>query len=168
MHPTPCPSGQSLWTKHSKAPSAPTWQEPASKPFTWDAVSTGAREPGQQQQEQQVDQREGVEAGQASCGERRQLARPHRRAATPQTSPLIVPITPPSTTPQISPDHPQHHPRTSSPPVVPSPLGVTARITLTPCPWHCPPSLPPDTAPHHLSSPTWMPAPCGQSNPANL
>lgn len=95
MHPTTPPSGQSLWTKSSEVPSAPTRQEPASKPFTWDAVATGAREPGQQQQEQQVNQREGVEAGQASCGERRQLARPHRGAGH---------------TPDVTPDCP-HHPR---------------------------------------------------------
>ena len=71
----PPPPGS--WTKSPETPSHPATRCRALPALTLDAVPGGAREPGQQQQKQQVDQRERVDAEEAGCGgNRTRSARP--------------------------------------------------------------------------------------------
>ena len=78
--------------------------------LTSDAVPGGAREPGQQQQEQQVDQGERVDPEQAGCGGDGTVIRAARQGRTASPTPQLLPRASPPQVRCLSPQEAAHLP----------------------------------------------------------
>ena len=99
-----------IWRKSSETPESTPHPHRALPTLTSDAVPGGAREPGQQQQEQQVDQGECVDPEQAGCGGDGTVIRAARRVRTASPTPWPLPRASPPRVQRLSPQEAAHLP----------------------------------------------------------
>ena len=99
-----------IWRKNSETPESTPHPHQALPTLTSDAVPGGAREPGQQQQEQQVDQGECVDPEQAGCGGDGTVIRATRRVRTASPTPWPLPRASPPRVRCLSPQEAAHLP----------------------------------------------------------